>query len=85
MQLVSFLTPNTDLLSLHQSGNRRCHSTETLGVLFTSHLYKAYKAIDEKKVTAVLMLDLSKAFDNINHQKLLIKLQSLGVSGMALA
>ena len=85
VQLVSFLTSNTDLLSLHQSGNRRCHSTETLGVLFTSHLYKAYKAIDEKKVTAVLMFDLSKAFDNINHQKLLIKLRSLGVSGMALA
>ena len=28
-------------------------------------------------VTAVLMLDLSKAVDNINHQKLLVKLGSL--------
>ena len=47
-------------------------------MLFTSHLYKAYKAIDEKRgVTAVLMLDLSKAVDNINRQKLLVKLRSL--------
>ena len=81
VQLVSHLTSN-NLLSVHQSGNRRCHSTETLRVLFTSHLYKA---IDEKKMTAVLMLDLSKAFDSISHQKLLMKLRSLGLSGMALA
>ena len=47
----------------------KVYSTETLGVLFTSHLYKA---IDEKKMTAVLMLDLSKAFDN---RKLLMKLR----------
>ena len=79
VQLVSFLTSNK-LLSLHQSGNGRCHSTETLGVLFTSHLYKA---IDEKKVTALLMLDLSKAFDSINHQKLLIKLRSVGDGSVA--
>ena len=47
-------------------------------MLFTSHLYKAYKAIDAKRgVTAVLMLDLSKAVDNINRQKLLVKLRSL--------
>ena len=47
----------------------KVYSTETLGVLFTSHLYKA---IDEKKMTAVLMLDLSKACDN---RKLLMKLR----------
>ena len=81
VQLVSYLTSN-NLISVHQSGNRRCHSTETLGVLFTSHLYQA---IDEKKMTAVLMLDLSKAFDSINHQKLLMKLRSLDVSGITLA
>ena len=73
---------SNNLPSVHQRGNRRCHSTETLGVLLTSHLYKA---IDEKKMTTVVLLDLSKAFDSINHQKLLIKLQSLGVFGMALA
>ena len=80
VQLVSYLTSN-NLLSVHQSGNRRCHSTETLGVLFTSHLYKA---IDEKNMTAVLILDLSKAFDSINHQKLLMRLCSLGIAHVQL-
>ena len=36
-------------------------------------------------MTAVLMLDLSKAFDSINHQKLLMRLCRLSVSRTALA
>ena len=80
-QFVNYLTTN-NMLSDHQSGNMKCHSTEMLGILFTSHLYKA---IDEKKVTAVLMLDLSKAFDSIDHQRLLEKLQKLNVSDLTLA
>jgi hypothetical protein len=44
-QFVSYLTTN-NMLSVHQSGNKKCHSTETLGILFISHLYSA---IDEKK------------------------------------
>ena len=58
------------------------HSTETLGILFTSHLYRA---VDEKKVTGVLMLDLSKAFDSIHHETLLMKLRTLGVSDETLS
>ena len=66
-QFVDYLATN-NLLSDHQSGHKKCHSTEMLGILFTSHFYKA---IDEKKMTAVLMLDLSKAFNSIDHQRLL--------------
>ena len=80
-QFVCFLT-SYNKLSIHQSGNKQLHSTETLGILFTSHLYRA---VDEKKVTGVLMLDLSKAFDNIHHETLLMKLRTLGVSDETLS
>ena len=79
-QFSHFLASN-NMLSVHQSGNKRLHSTETLGILFTDHLYKA---IDEGNVTAVLMLDLSKAFDSLDHTLLLSKLCKLDVADDAL-
>jgi retron-type reverse transcriptase len=81
-QFVDYLILTSNILSDHQSGNKKYHSTETLGILFTSHLYKA---IDEKKVTAVMMLDFSKAFDSIGHQRLVAKLRNLKVSDLVLA
>ena len=44
----------------------------------------APEASDEGKVTAVLMLDLSKAFDSLDHTLLLSKLCKLGVADDAL-
>ena len=41
--------------------------------------------MDEKRISLVVLLDMSKAFDSIRHDKLLSKLQSLGVSDSALA
>ena len=64
-QFVDYSTTN-NMLSGHQSENKKCHSTETLEILFTSYLYKA---MHEKTVTAVVMLDLSKAFDSIDHHR----------------
>ena len=43
------------------------------------------KNMDEKGISFVVLLDMSKAFDSILQDKLLSKLQSLGVSDSALA
>ena len=39
--------------------------------------------MDEKKVSLVVLLDMSKAFDSINHELLLSKLRKIGVSTSA--
>ena len=64
-----------------QSGNKKLLSCETLNVMITD---KALEAMDAKKVTLVVLLDLSKAFDSIDHATLLAKLQVLGVSRASL-
>ena len=39
--------------------------------------------MDEKKVTTLVLLDLSKAFDSLNHSILLRKLESVGASSFS--
>ena len=68
-------------LTEHQSGNKAQHSTETLNVMMTD---KFLEAMNNKMLTFMVLLDLSKAFDSIDHAKLLVKLRSLGVSCAAL-
>ena len=75
-QLMTYMTTKKRL-SEHQSGNKKLHSCETLNLMITD---KAREAMDAKKVTLVVLLDLSKAFDSIDHVTLLAKLQALGVS-----
>ena len=50
---------------------------QTLNIL-TSDL--ALEAMDRKQVTALVLLDLSKAFDSIDHMSLLKKLRAMGTS-----
>ena len=57
------------------------HSTELLGILFTRYLYKA---IDVKEGSSRLNTGFKQAFDSIDHQKLLVKLQNLSVSKLPL-
>ena len=79
-QLTSYPTTN-HRLSIHQSGNKTWHSTETSLIHSTDYILKA---TDQKKVTAVILLDMSKAFDSINHNILLAKLEDVGVSSRCL-
>ena len=69
-QFSAYLTKNNRLTS-HQSGNKKAHSTETLNILLTD---KILEAMNKKQITALVLLDLSKAFDSIDHARLLHKL-----------
>ena len=74
-QFVEFLTTD-DILSTYQSGNRKMHSTETALVNVTDNFLKA---IDEKSASILVLLDMSKAFDSLNHNLLLPKFRKLGL------
>ena len=65
----------------HQSGNKAQQSNETMNVMMTD---KFLEAMNKRMLTLMVLLDPSKAFDSIDHAKLLVKLSSLGVSSSAL-
>ena len=73
---MPYLVEN-DHLSAHQSGNIKWHSTET-SLIYTSD--RILTAIDQKKTSAVVLLDMSKALDSVNHDILLKRLQDIGLS-----
>ena len=79
-QLTSYMNKDKRLTE-HQSGTKAMHSCEILNVLKTD---RALEAMDSKKLMPMVLLDLSKAFDSLNHATLLVKLQSLGLSHSAL-
>ena len=80
-QLTHHLDSNNLLYSC-QSGFRPGHSTQTL-LLHCTNAW--YTALDRKQYVGVLFLDVSKAFDTVNHPHLLAKLQSLGLDTPTLA
>lgn len=66
----------------YQSAYRTGHSTETALLRITDNVLRA---IDNKRATILVELDLSAAFDMIDHQLLIRRLElSYGVSGTAL-
>ena len=65
----------------HQSRNKAQQSTETMNVMMAE---KFLEAMNKKMLTFMVLLDLSKAFDSIDHAKLLVKMSSMGVSSSTL-
>ena len=79
-QLVQHLQ-NNNLLSSRQSGFRPGHSCETL-LMKVTEVWK--EAIDQRKIIAAAFLDFRKAFDSVNHKKLLQTLNTVGAYGNTL-
>ena len=80
-QLFSHLTFH-NLLSPHQSAYRAGHSTETVLLRILNDLLTS---LDQNKISVLLLLDLSAAFDTIDHEILLSRLEhSFGIQNSAL-
>ena len=78
-QLTTFLNSNTKL-EMFQSGFRRHHSTETALLKVVNDIRTN---LDSKKPSVLVLLDLSAAFDTVDHQILLDRLsEHVGLSGI---
>ena len=68
-------------LAIHQSGNRKLHSTETALLYITDQILQA---MDSKKLSIMVFLDMSKALNSIRHDIFLSQLKNLDFSQSAL-
>ena len=79
-QLYNYLT-KFRILSDCQFGFRKSHSTTTALLDCTNEWYVN---LDKKLFNLVVLIDLKKAFDTVDHQILLKKLELCGIKGQAL-
>ena len=76
-RLYSFMT-SMNVIYDNQFGFRKNHSTSHA---INYSIDKILKEIEKKKHIIGIFIDLSKAFDTIDHKKLLIKLEHYGIRG----
>ena len=78
-QIVCYLTENS-LLSSEQFGFRPDHSTELAALRMVDHIIKQ---MDNGKLPlcTCIYIDLSKAFDTLNYDILMSKLEYYGITG----
>ena len=76
-RIVEFLEADNKL-NQYQHGFRSGHSCQTQ-LLATTHEWT--RPLDKRASTHVIYLDFSKAFDSVPHQRLLMKLECMGVRG----
>ena len=80
-QVESYLQSHT-LLYEFQSGFRSAFSTDTCLIHLPDHIRSES---DHGNYTGMVILDLQKAFDTVDHQLLLNKLQALGFNSLSVA
>ena len=78
---LNYYIEKQNILFQYQFGFRKGHSTAQAIAELTDTLRKA---IDNNLYTCGIFLDFSKAFDTVNHEILLKKLESYGVRGLPL-
>ena len=79
-QLVVYLDSN-NLVPKYQSGFRKHHSTESATLRVLSDIYSA---IDNGRIALLALLDVSAAFDTVDHDILMHRLsESFGIVGQA--
>ena len=80
-QLMDYIHTN-NLMEPLQSAYKLCHSTETALLKVKADILKA---MDNEEITCLVVLDLSPAFDMVDHKILPNWLENhFGIKGMAL-
>jgi hypothetical protein len=79
-RLLSFLN-NHNIINNRQHGFCKGKITKTAIAEF---LGGVYKSLDEREISIGLFLDLTEAFDLVNHDILLRKMERMGIRGVAI-